>query len=215
MKITLSRNGKERLSFDDSLTDKKSSNYTDLAKLTHDGVDRMFMQSDLRDIYHSVRVVGFNTTRENNGVVGKLFVQLSDNSDEEKLQNTIKKYLRHSNFNLGGTQLYAAPDNSELVAYDFDECETDRFHDCSENAHCYNLQGTYTCGCKESFTDLSENAIYPGRICMSEEKGCENCHFHGKCISKTDDVILCECFQWFTGKYCQINLKSKSFEFKF
>lgn len=51
---------------------------------------------------------------------------------------------------------------------DFDECSDPKFHDCSENAQCFNLRGTYTCSCKEGFTDLSQNALYPGRVCSGK-----------------------------------------------
>lgn len=206
MKIGLSRNGKERLTYDDSLGNKTSSSYTTLHKITHDGVDRMLMQSDLRDIYHSVDIIGFNTART--GVVGKMFVQLSENTNEKKLKETVKKYLRQSNYNLGGTDLFANPLTGDLETYDFDECTgEEKNHDCSDHSHCFNLLGTYTCSCKEGFADESENPIYPGRICVPEQTGCEKCHYHGTCMTKSNDQITCECFQWYTGKSCHVNLK--------
>ncbi|KAG5683804.1 hypothetical protein PVAND_013068 [Polypedilum vanderplanki] len=206
MKIPLNRIGREKLSFDPSLENKTSSNYTNLQETTYNGVDRMLMQSDLRDIYHSVEVIGFNKSKEN-GITGKLFIQLSENTNEKKLRETVKKYLRLSNFNLGGTELYANPLVTDLETYDFDECEADKSHDCSEFSHCFNLLGTYTCSCMEGYADESENPIYPGRICMKELVGCEKCHYHGTCITKTDDQIACECFQWYTGQQCQVSLK--------
>lgn len=104
---------------------------------------------------------------------------------------------------------------------DFDECLNEQFHDCSSNAYCFNLRGTYTCSCKEAYADLSENPVYPGRICSAELIGCEKCHYHGTCyssggiIDKDLDIlpfssgneVKCECFQWYTGANCQINLK--------
>lgn len=215
MKIGLSRNGKERLTFDRSLADKSSANFSALHKITHDGVDRMLMQSDLRDIYHSVEVIGFNNSKLDNGVVGKMFVQLSENTNEKKLKETVKKYLRLANFNLGGTDLYANPLTSDLETYDFDECSgEDKNHDCSDHSHCFNLLGTYTCSCMEGYSDESENPIYPGRVCVPEETGCEKCHYHGTCITKDEDFIACECFQWYTGKNCQISLKCKFYFIK-
>lgn len=97
---------------------------------------------------------------------------------------------------------------------DFNECLSMKFHDCSKDAHCFNLQGTYTCSCREGFADLSENTIYPGRLCSSEQIGCEKCHYHGKCSSassgtssNTLDRTFCECFPWYAGATCQVNLK--------
>lgn len=107
---------------------------------------------------------------------------------------------------------------------DFDECLTSQFHDCSENAYCFNLRGTYKCSCREGFADLSENPIYPGRICSAELIGCEKCNYHGTCYSSNNENSVdstantlshvtpeneqvCECFQWYTGVHCHINLK--------
>ena len=121
MKIGLNRIGRDKLVFDPSLLNKTTSNYTKLQETAYNGVDRMLMQSDLRDIYHSIEIIGFNKTKEN-GITGKLFIQLSENTNEKKLRETVKKYLRMSNYNLGGTELYANPLVTDLETYDFDEC---------------------------------------------------------------------------------------------
>lgn len=124
------------------------------------------------------------------------------------MKEVFKKYLRNSNYSLGGTEIYAARESvDDLDALDFDECTNIKFHDCSEHAQCFNLRGTYTCSCKEGFADLSENPLYPGRICSAELIGCERCHYHGTCYSRGDEQVLCECFQWYAGESCHINLK--------
>lgn len=119
--------------------------------------------------------------------------KLSDNTDELRLKGVFRKSLRATNFSLGGTEVFAAREMlPELDAADFDECEADagdssataRFHDCSEHARCFNLRGTYTCSCKEGFTDVSENPQFPGRACSAEQVGCEQCHYHGTCFSR-------------------------------
>lgn len=215
MEIGLSRIGRDRLAFDGSLMNKTSLNYTRLRDTAYNGVDRMLMQSDLRDIYNSVEVIGFNATKDN-GIIGKLFIQLSENTNESKLREIVKKYLHKSSYNLGGTDLYAHPVANNLDMYDFDECAAfEKSHDCSEFSHCFNLLGTYTCSCMEGFTDESENPIYPGRICVKELVGCEKCHYHGTCITKPDDQIICDCFQWYTGQQCQVSLKCKRFIINF
>ncbi|GLV34887.1 uncharacterized protein CBL_09367 [Carabus blaptoides fortunei] len=207
MKIALSRFGKEKLKFKENLADPTSPQYTRLADATHEGLDRMVMQSDLRDIYHGVQVSGFEPTNDE-GLINNFYVQLSDNTDEARLKDVFKKYLRNSNYSLGGTEIYAARESvDDLDAFDFDECTNIKFHDCSEHAQCFNLRGTYTCSCKEGFADLSENPLYPGRICSAELIGCERCHYHGTCYSRGDEQVLCECFQWYAGDSCHINLK--------
>ena len=56
-----------------------------------------------------------------------------------------------------------------IVPYaDFDECQSRQFHDCSEHAQCFNLRGTYTCSCNDGYTDMSENPLFPGRVCSGE-----------------------------------------------
>ena len=122
-----------------------------------------------------------------------------------------RKSLRATNFSLGGTEVFAAREMlPELDAADFDECESTRFHDCSEHARCFNLRGTYTCSCKEGYADVSENPQFPGRACSAEQVGCEQCHYHGTCYSRgPGERPVCEGFQWYTGQNCHINLKGK------
>lgn len=208
----MSRHGKDILNYEKSLSDPSSPKYAHLAMITHEGLDRMVMQSDLRDVYHGVHVLGFEESPKKSGVVSNFYLQLSDNTDEQRLIDVFKKYLRSNNYSLGGTDLYAArPLIDDFEASDFDECLNSQFHDCSDNSHCFNLRGTYTCSCKEGFADLSVNSIYPGRICSAELIGCEKCHYHGTCYSRGDDQMLCECFQWYAGTNCHINLKGKFF----
>lgn len=55
-----------------------------------------------------------------------------------------------------------------ILHADFDECENRQFHDCSEHAQCFNLRGTYTCSCQDGYIDLSENPLFPGRVCSGK-----------------------------------------------
>lgn len=219
----------------------------------HDAIDRMVMQSDLRDIYHGVQIAGFATLNESlaaaangtptmdKGIETEFHLQLSDNSkNEESIMEVFKRYLRQNNYSLGGTNVFSSAELTDQIRAngecrphktidknflrspkkisDFDECSSAQFHDCSENSYCFNLRGTYTCSCRDGFVDLSENPIYPGRICSGELIGCERCNYHGTCYSfakgeadAIDDTEaeLCECFQWYAGASCQYNLKSE------
>lgn len=210
MRLALDRIGKDWLAYEDNLLNKNSKEFTKLARVTHDGLDRMLMQSDLRDIYHGVQIKGFAPSTNGFGVVNEFYLQLSDNVEEIRLEEVFKKYLRGNNYSLGGTELYAARELLEkLDATDFDECKHSLYHDCSENAQCFNLKGTYTCSCKEGYADMSENILYPGRICSAEQVGCEKCHYHGTCYTREDEKVLCECFHWYAGEHCQVNLKGE------
>lgn len=98
-------------------------------QVVHDAIDRMVMQSDLRDVYHGVHVAGFsNVTTLMNGTVQaakivnssgvsiplkgvetEFHLQLSDNTkNEEQIMDIFKTYLQKNNYNLGGTNLYSS-----------------------------------------------------------------------------------------------------------
>ncbi|CAH1643888.1 unnamed protein product [Spodoptera littoralis] len=173
VKLALGSQGNERLEFHDNLSDNSSKEHHALAVASHEGINRMIMQSDLRDVYHGVHINGFHPVEMKTtggdlyqGVMNDFYVQLSDNAHESRLKEVIEKYLRNNNYSLGGTEVHAASELMEkLDVSDFDECVSGQFHDCSEHAQCFNLRGTYTCSCLEGFADLSVNALYPGRIC--------------------------------------------------
>ncbi|XP_031352970.1 uncharacterized protein LOC116177929 isoform X1 [Photinus pyralis] len=208
VKLVLDRNGREKLRYNDSLSDSNSTEFNRLARLTYEGLDRMVMQSDLRDVYHGVKVHGYEPFGRDGVLANEFHLQLSENTEQAELEDVFKTYLAKNNYSLGGTDLHASKEYLEgLVVEDFDECKYTKYHDCSDHAHCFNMVGTYTCSCKEGFSDLSENPIYPGRICSAESVGCERCHYHGTCYSRGAGDVLCECFQWYTGEYCHINLK--------
>lgn len=64
------------------------------------------MQSDLRDEYR-----GLNIDKFLPDPARVLFnVQLSTNTDETRLKDTIRKYLIMSNYSLGGTEVFASKD---------------------------------------------------------------------------------------------------------
>ncbi|XP_037294855.1 uncharacterized protein LOC115452868 isoform X2 [Manduca sexta] len=215
VKLALDSQGSKRLRFHQNLSDNSSKEYQALAVATHEGINRMVMQSDLRDVFHGVHITGFHPVEMKEsggdlyqGVMNHFYVQLSDNAHESRLKEVIEKYLRNNNYSLGGTDVHAAGELVDrLDVSDFDECTSVQFHDCSEHAQCFNLRGTYTCSCLEGYADLSVNNLYPGRICSTEPVGCERCNYHGACYSRDDRRVLCECFQWYAGSTCQINLK--------
>lgn len=204
IKITLGRIGKDHLHFYDDLKNPNSTEHYKFVQATNEALDRMVMQSDLRDIFHGIKVHAFEPADK--GIVSKFYLQLSENVEQNRLENIFKKYLLNNSLSLGGTDIFASP-RIELEANDFDECSNSNFHDCSENAYCFNMKGTYSCSCKEGYSDLSENMLYPGRICSADQVGCEKCNYHGTCFSGGAEDTFCDCFQWYTGQYCHINLK--------
>ncbi|XP_049842282.1 uncharacterized protein LOC126293200 isoform X2 [Schistocerca gregaria] len=211
LRLVLARRGDRPLTFSPGLGDTGSDTFAETSRAAAEGLDRLVMQSDLRDVFHGVSVEAFLPPDESAGagIIVTFQVRLSDNTDEERLKEVFRKSLRATNYSLGGTDVYADKERIQHIeAEDFDECMSRQYHDCSENAHCFNLRGTYTCSCREGFADLSENPLFPGRLCSAELIGCERCHFHGTCHARGDDQVQCECFQWYAGDTCHINLKA-------
>ncbi|XP_037899132.1 uncharacterized protein LOC119643744 isoform X2 [Glossina fuscipes] len=191
--------------------------FEQLVHTLYDAFDRMVMQSDFRDVCNGIQLANFSvnkipenkeTTLAYDNLTVNFLFQLSKNSNEKRLQEVFKKQLRLSNYSIGGTDLYISGADS-LIIMDFDECNNNKFHDCSSNAHCFNLQGTYTCSCREGFIDLSKNNVHPGRLCSAEIIGCAQCQYQGKCTLSglKSNSYICECFLWYTGAKCGVNLK--------
>lgn len=60
VKLALGSQGNDRLEYHEHLSDNSSKLYQALALATHEGINRMVMQSDLRDVYHGVHITGFH-----------------------------------------------------------------------------------------------------------------------------------------------------------
>ncbi|XP_011634416.1 uncharacterized protein LOC105425375 isoform X2 [Pogonomyrmex barbatus] len=206
LRVGLDRIGHEFVAYDAALNDSTSLTYKRLVIPTKDALDRTLMQSDLRDVYRGLKIVGF--TPDPTKV--EFHVQLSDNANETRLKEVLRKYLVGSNYSLGGTEVYASKNLDLIEAVDFDECaskENGPHHDCSPHAACFNLRGSYQCSCKEGWADLSENPAYPGRICSQAPLGCAGCNNKGHCVTNSLGQEVCECFPWHSGQRCQVNLK--------
>lgn len=113
------KHGTEKLKFEEALTKTTSPKYTHLSGIVHDGLDRMVMQSDLRDIYHGVHLIEFKNgsahkhsetdqQADESGLTSVFYLQLSDNYDDMRLVDILHKYLRNNNYSLGGTDLYSS-----------------------------------------------------------------------------------------------------------
>ncbi|XP_053980859.1 uncharacterized protein LOC128877518 [Hylaeus volcanicus] len=206
LRVGLDRIGNEPIKYEASMNDSTSTVYRRLLGPTKDALDRTLMQSDLRDIYRGLNVARFMS----DPTKVEFHVQLSDNANETRLKEVLRKYLVGSNYSLGGTEVYSSKNLDTIEAIDFDECTTEEggpYHDCSPNAACFNLRGSYQCSCKEGWADLSENPSYPGRFCSQAPLGCPSCNNKGHCVTNTNGHEVCECFPWHSGQRCQVNLK--------
>lgn len=106
----MDRIGHEPVAYRESWNDSTSLIYRRLAGSVKDALDRTLMQSDLRDIYRALKISKFTS----DPVKVVFHVQLSDNANETRLKEVLRKYLVGSNYSLGGTEVYASK-NLELV----------------------------------------------------------------------------------------------------
>ncbi|CAB0001306.1 unnamed protein product [Nesidiocoris tenuis] len=76
MQVPLDRVGKEKITYTPHLSDSATAPYRALAEATKEGLDRMVMQSDLRDVYHGLSVTGFDKSAGKNDTVAKFYVKV-------------------------------------------------------------------------------------------------------------------------------------------
>lgn len=107
----MDRIGYEPVIYEATMNNSTSTAFRKLLGPTKDALDRTLMQSDLRDIYRGLKIAGF--TPDPTKV--EFHVQLSDNANETRLKEVLRKYLIGSNYSLGGTEVFASK-NLDLVS---------------------------------------------------------------------------------------------------
>jgi len=111
LRVALDHIGHELVTYEGVLNDSTSTTFKRLAVPTKDALDRTLMQSDLRDVYRGLKIAGFFS----DPTKVEFHVQLSDNANETRLKEVLRKYLVGSNYSLGGTEVYASK-NLDLVS---------------------------------------------------------------------------------------------------
>lgn len=110
----MDRIGHEPVIYEASMNDSTSTAFRKLLGPTKDALDRTLMQSDLRDVYRGLQIAGFSP----DPTKVEFHVQLSDNANETRLKEVLRKYLIGSNYSLGGTEVYALK-NLDVVSFVF------------------------------------------------------------------------------------------------
>lgn len=77
MRVPLERQGVDEIRYTDSLADRTSPSHQQLTEAARDGLDRMVMQSNLRDIYHGIVVSGFEPAKKSDRAAVVYIVQVS------------------------------------------------------------------------------------------------------------------------------------------
>lgn len=112
MQVTLDRMGVDPVQYQQGLQVPGSPKFVRMAQAAKEGLNRMVMQSDLRDIYHGIAISGFQPKDKKTMV--DFYVQLSENVEEGKVLGVFRKSLRSSNFSLGGTEMFAARETDNV-----------------------------------------------------------------------------------------------------
>jgi len=84
--------------------------------------------------------------------------------------------------------------SSVTTCHDIDECATDSDNNCSENAACTNMPGSFTCACYAGFSG-------DGVTCSDVDEcaaGTDNCNTNATCAN-TDGSFTCACDQGYSG----------------
>lgn len=76
MKLVLDKFRKDPIKYSTQLDDPSSNQYQKLTEATKEGLNRMSMQSDLRDIYHGVIVGGFEPDGKSDKAVVSYIIQV-------------------------------------------------------------------------------------------------------------------------------------------
>lgn len=76
MNVTIEKIGKLPVRYTDKLSMENSTEFMRMSRRVHEALDRMVMQSDLRDIFHGVHVTSFYPTKNRNGVISKFYLQV-------------------------------------------------------------------------------------------------------------------------------------------
>lgn len=76
MKLVLDKFRKEPIKYSTQLENPSSNQYQKLTEATREGLNRMSMQSDLRDIYHGVIVGGFEPATNSEKAVVSYIIQV-------------------------------------------------------------------------------------------------------------------------------------------
>ncbi|XP_065567128.1 uncharacterized protein LOC136031453 isoform X1 [Artemia franciscana] len=203
------------LQYSDTYEDKSKQHFIKLSNLVKRGLDSTFMDSELASVYRGVELVDVKEDKKKDSegirVDMLIFVKASDEVNLDDVKTAVSNGVESRNFELDGEVIEPSRQTrGSLVAEDFDECLHD-MHDCPTNANCINLNGTFTCQCKEGYEDLNSNTTdvtLKGRVCAGAVQVCKECNFAGSCkFDAKQNFVGCECREWYGGETCGINLK--------
>ncbi|XP_019412658.1 PREDICTED: uromodulin-like 1 [Crocodylus porosus] len=96
------------------------------------------------------------TSITNGSIVVGFSLVIAEDLDIQYIATAFRDAFQHSS--------YFTVDNNSFSIHDYDECKREE-DDCSVEASCHNVYGSYQCSCNEGFIDL--NSDRPGRNCKA------------------------------------------------
>ncbi|XP_041088505.1 uromodulin-like 1 [Polyodon spathula] len=191
------------LQFTEALSNSSSAEYLNLTQEIQMEILKSLPEDTLALLSSGeVRLV---ITSVSSGSVKVHFMVVFTAALHNRIQNVSSALLT----SLQSSSLYAIDSNSTSIK-DFDECSAGE-DDCSPHASCVNTWGSYSCHCRDTFTDI--NPSRPGRSChdIDEcESGNTTCNMNASC-QNTIGGYSCSCHNGFRdtdprnpGRHCAV-----------
>eukprot|EP00057_Strongylocentrotus_purpuratus_P013735 XP_011668209.1 PREDICTED: hyalin-like [Strongylocentrotus purpuratus] len=86
-----------------------------------------------------------------------------------QLYQDIDSAIQGGSATAGPTTIVFVPEDTVIA--DINECASTTTNDCSENANCTNMVGSFSCTCHFGYADRSPAGVGPARVCGTENKG--------------------------------------------
>ncbi|XP_022081937.1 uncharacterized protein LOC110974526 [Acanthaster planci] len=200
--------------FTEELQDPSSETFKSMAASMEKTIDSIYLTSSpaIAERYLGSTVLGF----KNGSIVVDYIAHLNNTQDESTDDPTVlesafeEAYMKSTK----SGSLNITVDVAASTVTDLDECALSDTNDCSSNATCINLPGSFTCQCHAGFQDVSATPGRPGRSCtVSKPSVCSTsnveCSRNATCYD-TDtrpEGYSCQCRIGFADRSPQVILK--------
>nr|XP_037278645.1 LOW QUALITY PROTEIN: nascent polypeptide-associated complex subunit alpha, muscle-specific form-like [Rhipicephalus microplus] len=206
--LKLDRLGDQKLVFNRNYRNPESEDYQLLEYEAKQALHSLFSKSSFSRLFVDATVNRFQSAGSK--IMMNATVQLEDNditrvpSVKRVLQHEVVNMINRRNSNIGESRLYVdGLLNSGLAVDDVNECNDVALNDCSKNAICENVFGTFRCTCKAGYTDKYPDTKWKsGRTCTACAP--DYCNNRGDCRI-ANGQRECSCRGKYIGSRCDID----------
>ncbi|XP_075548249.1 uncharacterized protein LOC142582427 isoform X1 [Dermacentor variabilis] len=206
--LKLDRLGDQKLVFTRHYRNPESEDYRLLEYEAKQALHSLFSKSSFSRLFVDATVNRFQSAGSK--IMMNATVQLEDNditrvpSVKRVLQHEVVNMINRRNSNIGESRLYVdGLLNSGLSVDDVNECNDVGLNDCSKNAVCENVFGTFRCTCKAGYTDKYPDTKWKsGRTCNACAP--DYCNNRGDCRI-ANGQRECSCRGKYIGSRCDID----------